>query len=240
MASSRVREKKNKNIWELIWRQASNSEPTCSKLPLQPVNKWLWLLREFITDQRTEGVSLHGKKPGFPIYLPKPHLCVLNTSHWIKVKWKRRSPDQQHFFPLGAAVINLVVFHPRPPASPCFRLLKAFSSLCSGGGEAVLITERKRGERTEKHDLWVWICRTIEGISARMQMCVNAKQSTATQMIFFVIFMVPWNKKTQRKDYEIYSFVSRKSVQVKGFGEMHWLALFLTTGWENWYHSQVC
>lgn len=52
-------------------------------------------------------------------------------------------------------------------------------------------------------------------------MCVNAKQSTATQMIFFVIFMVPWNKKTQRKDYEIYSFVSRKSVQVKGFGEMH-------------------
>lgn len=85
-----------------------------------------------------------------------------------------------------------------------------------------MITERKRGEWTEKHDLRVWICRTIEGISARMQMCVNAKQSTATQMIFFVIFMVPWNKKTtQRKDYEIYSFVSRKSVQVKGFGEMH-------------------
>lgn len=139
------------------------------------------------------------KKPGFPIYLPKPHSCVLNTSHWIKVKWKRRSPDQQHFFPLGAAVINLVVFHPRPPASPCFRLLKAFSSLCSGGGEAVLITERKRGERTEKHDLRVWICRTIEGISARMQMCVNAKQSTATQMIFFVIFMVPWNKKPLRE-----------------------------------------
>lgn len=40
-------------------------------------------------------------------------------------------------------------------------------------------------------------------------------------MMFFVIFMVPWNKKnTQRKDYEIYSFVSRKSVQVKG-EEMH-------------------
>ena len=41
-------------------------------------------------------------------------------------------------------------------------------------------------------------------------------------MIFYVIFMAPWNKKsTKRKDYEIYSFVSGKSVQVKGFSEMY-------------------
>lgn len=83
-----------------------------------------------------------------------------------------------------------------------------------------MITERQRGERTEKHDLRVWICRTIAGISARMQMCVNAKRSD-TNDLFCYFYDSLEQKTTQRKDYEIYSFVSRKSVQVKGFGEMH-------------------
>ena len=117
------------------------------------------------------------------------------------MKWKRRTPDQQHFFPLGAAVINLVVFHPRPPASPCFRLLKAFSSLCSGGGEAVLITERKRGGRTEKHDLWVWICRTIEGKDSSGEdanVCdCKAKRSETSDL--FCYFHASLEQKTLRE-----------------------------------------
>lgn len=51
-------------------------------------------------------------------------------------------------------------------------------------------------------------------------MCVNAKRSD-TNDLFCYFYGSLEQKTTQRKDYEIYSFVSRKSVQVKGFGEMH-------------------
>lgn len=57
------------------------------------------LLGGFTVDHSTERCRWDGKKkPGFPIYLPEPHCCVLNTSHWIKLKWK--PTVQTPFFPL--------------------------------------------------------------------------------------------------------------------------------------------
>lgn len=131
-----------------------------------------------------------------------------------------------------------------PSSAACFPLFPSFKSLLLSlfrrrwGCFDHRKTTRRKDWKTRLVSLdlqnnWGYQCEDAN-------VCECKAKHSNTNDLFCYFYGSLEQKTTQRKDYEIYSFVSRKSVQVKGFGEMHWLALFLTTGWENWYHSQVC